>query len=210
MAMKSPARVILGIVLIGFFAAWYAFEKHTQNQQMSAIADAKRFNGSPDSAAPGDQVIIEGTVSERNPLLVHDFVAAEKQYYKSGRGSGWEILDTYNQPVVTELARGEVILRSDSICTDSKKKNFLETDEKTGNGNEIRYQGVRRLDPITAGGVIEKMDPPVIAVRYCYLGSINEYQDSIKGDITFNMIACLGSSAVGVVLILSGIGKRKP
>ena len=56
----------------------------------------------------GDLVMVEGRVSAKNRILIHDYVDAAKE--NNDAAGRWAILEEYHQPILADLKRGEIIL----------------------------------------------------------------------------------------------------
>ena len=123
--------------------------------------------------------MVEGKVSVKNKILVHDFVDGAKENNDAGT---WAILEAYRQPVIADLTRGEIILNSEVVCSEAKGNNTLETKDRTPNNDPIRYQGLRKGDPITAVGTLAALAPAALTVQHWYSGSIADYRDYLASN----------------------------
>lgn len=205
--MYSRRMMIIGVILVLAAITILGFAIFMLGEEEDFIKKAARFEaGTAVAAGRGDLVLVEGRVSAKNRILVHDFVDAAKEY-QADKGS-WTILEVYRQPVLADLARGEIILAADKVCTLAEGNNVLETGEKTASGRKIRYTGLRRGDPITAVGTLTTVVPAALAVKYWYSGTLTDYKNylasSRKGSYIF--FAVIG--ALGAGFFLWGLKKR--
>jgi hypothetical protein len=202
-----PRRMMLiGVILVIAAIAIFAFGLFMVGEEEDFVKNAARFDGgAADTARRGDLVIVEGKVSEKNKILVHDFVDAAKENNDAGT---WGILEAYRQPVIADLARGEIILNSEYICDRAEGKNVLATDDRTLNNDPIRYIGLRRGDPITAVGTLSSLAPAALAVKHWYSGSVATYRDALTTNRRTGYIACPIIAVAGAALFLWGWKKR--
>lgn len=170
------------------------------------LIHAARFDGSEGNVAPGALVVVEGKVSAKNKTLVHDFVDAAKEHQV--KGGSWSILQAYRQPVIAELARGEVILNSENLCTEAKGSNILAVDEKSEWGRSVRFIGLKKGDPITAVGTLSALSPAALTVKSWYSGSAADYQDYLASSMKGLRVFCAIIAVLGVGLFLLGFIRR--
>ena len=170
------------------------------------LIHAARFDGSAGNVAPGALVVVEGKVSAKNKTLVHDFVDAAKEHQV--KGGSWSILQAYRQPVIAELARGEVILNSENLCTEAKGSNILAVDEKSEWGRSVRFIGLKKGDPITAVGTLSALSPAALTVKSWYSGSAADYQDYLASSMKGLRVFCAIIAVLGVGLFLLGFIRR--
>ena len=170
------------------------------------LIHAARFDGSAGNVAPGALVVVEGKISAKNKTLVHDFVDAAKEHQV--KGGSWSILQAYRQPVIAELARGEVILNSENLCTEAKGSNILAVDEKSEWGRPVRFIGLKNGDPITAVGTLSALSPAALTVKSWYSGSAADYQDYLASSMKGLRVFCAIIAVLGVGLFLLGFIRR--
>jgi hypothetical protein len=189
----------MGILLAGLFVV---------GEQEDSINRAVAYDGkAADADGPRGLVIVEGKVSARNKVLIFDFVYGAKE--SNEKGGSWSIRETYLQPVVAELAGGEIILKTEGVCSEGKETNFRNTDERDANGRLIRYVGLKRGDPITALGTLTSSAPATMAVKYCYSGSVAGYRDYLSSSRRNGFIVCPILALAGVLMFLWGYKRRQ-
>lgn len=204
--MYPKRMMLLGIVLVIAAIAIFAFGLFMVGEEEDFVNNAARFDGgAADAVRRGDLVIVEGKVSGKNKILVHDFIDAAKENNDAGT---WGILEVYRQPVIADLARGEIILNSEYVCDRADGKNVLATDDRTPNNDPIRYIGLRRGDPITAVGTLASLAPAALAVKHWYSGSIASYSDALTANRRTGYIACPIIAGAGAAMFLWGWKKR--
>lgn len=184
---------ILAVAAIVIFAlGFFMIGEEERTMQKTSL-----FDGSPGGTVKqGDLVMVEGKVSVKNKILVHDFVDGAKENNDAGT---WAILEAYRQPVIADLTRGEIILNSEVVCSEAQGNNTLETKDRTLNNDPIRYQGLRRGDPITAVGTLAALAPAALTVQHWYSGSIADYRDYLASN---RRNICI----FGPLLLLAGAG----
>lgn len=204
--MYARRMMIAGVILVLASMAIFVFAIFMIGEEEDTFKKAARFDGGAAGAArQGDLVIVEGRVSVRNRILVHDFVDAEKENNDAG---SWLILEQYRQPVLADLARGEIILTADHVCVRPEGNNVLKTDDRTSNNDPIRFIGLKRGDPITAIGTLASLAPAALAVKDWYSGSITDYKDSLATNRKTGYIGCVVMIVLGAGLFLWGLKSR--
>lgn len=205
--MLSRRRMIGGAILMLVAIGIFAFALVMIGEEADLLNKAVRFDGGAAGAAGrGDLVIVEGRVSAKNKILMHDFVDAAKEY-QDGEGS-WPILEEYRQPILADLARGEIILTADKVCRGAKGNNVLENNERTTSGRKIHYIGLKRGDPITATGTLTSLDPASLAVKHWYSGSVADHKSFLTSSRTGVYIFCGLLFVLGAAFFLWGIKPR--
>ncbi|MBN1532058.1 MAG: hypothetical protein JXA20_05295 [Spirochaetes bacterium] len=185
-----------GILLLGLFVT---------GEQEDALNSAAPFDGGA-AAAPQGPVVVQGKVSPKNRILVFDFVYGAKE--TNEKGGSWSIRETYLQPIVADLAGGEILLKTEGVCTEGREGNFRSTGERDANNRLIRYVGLKRGDSITAVGTMTSAAPPAMAVQYCYPGSLADYRDSLASGRRTGFIASPLLTLAGVLMFLWGYKRR--
>jgi len=199
--------MVAGVILVAAAMVLFAVAITMLGKDDDMINRAAGFDGSaPGAVKQGDLVVVEGKVSEKNKILVHDFVDAASEHQV--KGQSWSTLKFFRQPVLAELAHGEILLNSENLCSEAKGNNILMTDEKSEWGHEIRYIGLRRGDPITAVGVLTSVNPAVLSVKNWYSGSATEYRDSLSSNRRNIYVFCAILTLAGAGLFLLGFRKR--
>lgn len=204
--MYPRRMMIAGVILMLAAAGVFAFAFLMIGDEEAAMKKAVRFDGSAaGSVKQGDLVLVEGRVSVKNKILVHDFVHGAKENNDAGT---WGILEAYRQPIIADLAQGEITLVSELICSEAKGNNTLETEDRTPNNDPIRFQGLRRGDPITAVGTLSALAPAALAVQSWYSGSSADYSDYLASNRSNLYIFCPLIALAGAGLFLVGFRKR--
>lgn len=158
----------------------------------------------------GDQISIEGRVSDRNPVLVHNFVAArkEKRDKQGGSNGEWILVHKYIQPLIIEVQGGQIHLLADDICVMGDHLLIIETDEKTEQGEPVRYVGVKPKAPVFLLGIIKSADIVTMQKKISFVGTRDQYLDRIdQGTFTINAIILLLLTA-GIALVGWGLYKK--
>ena len=202
-----PRRMkITGVIMIVVSMGILAFGVFQLSEEQQMIQTAIPFNGnSTGNIKTGDLVVIEGKVSVKNKILIHDFVDAAREY--KGNKGYWTILESFRQPVTIDLAAGEITLHSEYICSEGTGNLIKSTDEKTPDGREIRYIGLRLGDPVTAVGTLTSHKPLMLEVKGWYSGSATDYSSYINSGMTGLYVFCILLALIGAGLFLLGMKK---
>ncbi len=204
--MNSRRMMAVGVMMVLAAIAILLFALFMVGEEEESLKKAARFEGgAAGAAAQGDLVIIEGRVSVKNKILTHDYVDAAKENNDKGT---WTILQVYHQPVLADLAQGEIILASAQVCTRPDGINALKTDEITPNKDPIRFVGLKRGDPIAAIGTLTSSVPAALAVKYWYSGSVADYKEFISSSRKGSYIFFAVLAALGAGLFVLGFKKR--
>lgn len=207
--MHPHRMMTVGVIMALAAIAILAFGYFMLGEEENLLNNAARFDGEAATDRHfdiGELVIVEGKVSAKNKILVHDFVDASKDHQV--KGGSWTSLEMYRQPILADLARGGIILNSENLCTEAKGNNVLETDERSSWNNRIRYIGLKRGDPITAIGILSSLAPAALTVTHWYAGSIADYRDYLPSSRKGLYIFCAIIFALGAGLFLPGFKKR--
>lgn len=201
--MYSRRMMLAGVILIFSAIGIFAFGTYMIGEEANAIKKSARFyGGNANAVSRGTLVIIEGRVSMKNKLLVHDYVDAAKECY--GNDADWSIIESYCQPVLVDLPPGEIILTSGRVCTRATGNNVLYTGEKTKDGENVRYTGLKRGDPVTAIGTVTAHSPAALAVKYWYSGSIDDYTAHLTSSRKNSRIFFMVLASMGAALFIWG------
>lgn len=204
--MHSKRMMAVGAVMMAAALGIFIFGFVILGEKDEAFERAIPYDGTPGGAGEGDLVVIEGKVSARNKILVHDFVDAAKEHQV--KGGSWSILETYRQPILVDLAGGELLLTSETICTEAKGNNILMADEKSSWDRPVRYIGLKRGDPVTAVGTLIKTNPAAMTVEYWYSGTAAEHRASAASGGKGLQVFCLLVALMGAGLFIGGFKSR--
>lgn len=170
---------------------------------------------------------VEGHLSERNPELVHGFVL----YYRSvlygyrtessssssspfgGGGGGrrpiWKQVGKELPPLWIETEAGEVRIFGDYAVVFQGRDPTWITPEEPEPGKTERYEGLTRHQTVTViGQVAEDAGGRGLRAETLASGTFADYRAGERGSATFGLVACAVLAAVGLVLIVIGVGLR--
>ena len=204
--MYPRRMMVVGSILVVSAVAIFVLAVTMARDEENLIGRAVPFNGATGAVKQGDLVVVEGKVSAKNKILIHDFVdaASERQI----KGGSWTTLKLFRQPVLADLANGEIMLNADFPCAGAKGNNVLMTGEKTEGNREIRYIGLRRGDPVTAVGTLASVNPASLTVKNWYSGSVSEYRESLSSTGRNSYIFCAILVITGAGMFALGFRKR--
>ncbi|MBP7735579.1 MAG: hypothetical protein KA369_06355 [Spirochaetes bacterium] len=205
--MYPKRMMVAGVILVVAAVALFVAAITMLGKDEDVISRAVRFDGSAAaSIKQGDLVVVEGKVSVKNKILIHDFVDAASEHQV--KGGSWSTLEFFRQPVLADLAHGEILLNSENLCSEAKGNNVLMTGEKSKWNHEVRYIGLRRGDPITAVGILASLAPAALTVKDWYSGSVADYKDSLSSSRKNLFILCPILALVGAGMFILGFRKR--
>ncbi len=205
--MYPRRMMVAGVILVAAAIALFVVSFTMVGNDEELINRAVRFDGSAQGAVKqGDLVVVEGKVSEKNKILVHGFVDGASEHQV--KGQTWSTLKLFRQPVLAEMAHGEILLNSENLCSEAKGNNVLMTGEKSEWGHEIRYVGLRRGDPITAVGVLTSSNPPALRVENWYSGSAPDFREFLASSRKNSYIFCVILALAGAGMFVLGFRKR--
>jgi hypothetical protein len=198
---------MVGVICVLVAGGVLAFALLAIGEEADTAERAAPFDGgTTGTVGRGHLVIVEGKVSAKNSILVQDFVDAAKEH-QDNRGS-WTIRKEYRQPILVDLARGEILLTAAQVCTRAKDGKVLEAEERSTSEGKIRYVGLKRGDSVTATGTLTSLAPASLAVRDWYSGSVADYMSFLTSS---RKGVCVFSGAIaglGVVFFLWGMKGR--
>src|SRR5436189_6482416 len=123
---KLNGTIIAGILVCAVSVAVAIFGSHLLGDETAGLENAKVYEG----ADPVDRVVlVEGTVSGKNKILVQTFVHADRETYSAGVGSTrarWSTQERFNQPLVLEVGSEEVVVNTDSPITRGNSMKILQ------------------------------------------------------------------------------------
>jgi hypothetical protein len=203
--MQSRRKVV-GVICVLVATAILAFALLAIGEEADILRRAAPYDGgTTGTVGRGHLVIVEGKVSAKNSVLVEDLVDAAMEQ-RDSEGS-WMIRKEYRQPILVDLARGEILLTAAQVCTRAKEGKALEAEERTTSEGQIRYVGLRRGDPVTATGTLTSLAPASLSVENWYSGSVTDYRSfltsSRRGVYVFSGVIAV----LGVAFFLWGMKK---
>jgi len=189
--------VTLAVGAIGHFL----LEKET-----SALFAAKTYAAED---PVGTEVLIEGKVSDRNVLLVHQFVHAERETFQEASGSSrsyWKTKQQFKQPLHLTVGAEDVVLVVDApVVRGNDVMTFVDP-----SNSRNRWRGIARGAAVTAVGTIILSNPVTIkaAVEKVY-GSDRE---GYAADLAFGrraLFITIGIALlIGIAIIAYGAKRR--
>jgi len=198
--------MLIGVILVIAAIALFMLGYIIIGEEEDYLKKAVRYDGmAAGFTGHGGSVLIEGKISGRNSTIIHDFVHAAKENNDAGT---WRTMERHFQPVIANLAGGEVTLVSEFVCDRGKGKKVLETEERTPNSDPVRFTGLKIGAPITAVGTLTGLSPASLTVKYWYSGSADDYMSAVKSNRNNIYIFCPIIALAGAVFFLFGWKKR--
>jgi hypothetical protein len=203
---KMNSHTIVGIAFTLVVLGIGVFGYHLLSEEIGALKNAKVYQ----RADPvGSVVVVEGKVSGKNKILVHDLVHAVREIYSQGAGSrraGWSLpQEKFNQPLWLDVGAEEVVVNADSpIDRGSHVKIVVDPTNK-----ENRWRGIERGATVTVIGRIITHNPTAIeASIYTYADSRRGYEaDASSFQFSF-WITMAVAVLIGAAITMSGVYRK--
>lgn len=190
------AGALLLVVTISFGVASLFF----LNEEERVASAAKPY--SPE-LKPGEQVYLEGRVASTNPLLTHDFVAAEREVYQTGAGSqkgGWKIVETFTGPLhidVPGLSAPVLVENPYPAASGGSAKELDLPGEK-----RQRLRGIGRGATFSAVGTVVSQNPPVVKATYNFADTWENYRTNVRdaNTVVYAFTGVMALASLGIIL----------
>ncbi|MEN7548027.1 hypothetical protein AAG747_08905 [Rapidithrix thailandica] len=202
-------KLIFGILFLGFGVILYLIGKPALHTEYAHLQEATAL----DTAKPaeGQRVWVEGKVSADNPLLVKDFVVANKEDYTgTGKLNGWKVVQEYLQEIKVVTPSNTLQVVFSEVPTRGTEQTVVSTEARTEKGRHIRYRGVTAQSTVTFIGEVQKVAPLKVKAEHVYVGKLSDYQKMLdEGNELINYI-CGGLALIGLLLALWHFASRRP
>ncbi len=163
----------------------------------------------------GEEVLIEGRVSSRNPVRSHDFVAyiRERRAVDEDDDTGsWSVSGRVTPPLLLELPDGLVQIENDDY--ELQDAHVFEEERAFGEPSTTRYKGLAVGDSaVTVGVLTARAELPQIEADFIARGTRESY---IARRRSGGVIFCIGSvvvAAIGGLILMwdrvSGLFSRR-
>ncbi len=142
----------------------------------------------------GGEVLVEGRISQRNPIQARGFVAyiAEGREVDEDGDEHWWELDRVTPPLLLELPDGVVQIENSTYGFRDIKP--------TVQSGDVRYEGFAIGDPVIAVGVLAwRTEPPQVTAEFIAPGTQASYVASQRNSVLLVRV-------VGVVFVVLGVG----
>lgn len=216
--MGNRFVVVMLFVLGGVFLIAGVGVGHFAAQSSRAAAEraerlAPRNVAQLARATPGDTLLVEGRVSERNPAQFRDFVAYVREEYRGDDEDGdaqWVQDEAVTPPLILELTDDSVLLDG-GYSIEAPRTVWQETQTLRWNGfsgeGTKRYRGVRAGDTLMVIGVVARgAEMPQLRPEVVYGGTRDQYIAAQQSAAAF--LPWLGAIFAIVGIVLGGIGVR--
>jgi hypothetical protein len=176
--------------LVGLFSSIRAANKVRSLRPITAIG--------LEAARPGEEVLVEGRVSDRNPVRSHGFVAhvrEQRDIDEDGDADSWSLSARMTPPLLLELADGLVQIGNDDYQLEDA--HAIEEEESFDQPSTTRYRGLAVDDPIIAVGVVvDGPELPQIEADFIARGTRAGY---VARKRTGGVIFCASSIVVAAI-----------
>ena len=151
----------------------------------------------------GEFILLEATLSEDNPLLIHDFVlSCREQYVKIRSGDDyrheWQVSKKYTQDLILKVKNDFQATLTGSF--DCPTHNFITFENP--NEKYVRYIGYKRGTTITAMGAVKVSDGLVIDNAQLTAMTRQEWIENVESSKTMLLVLGVAFMCIGVLLII--------
>jgi hypothetical protein len=193
---------VFGALLCGLLALYSSTRAANRVEKLTPIPATIL-----EDSEPGREVLVEGRISDRNPVISHSFVAyirEEREIETDDEGTpepgSWYETSRITPPLLLELSDGPVQIENSNY--DLRNGRTVE-EKSSGRYSHTRYKGIESGGQIIAVGVVvEGAEYPQINAEFVAPGTRESY---VSGQRIGGIIFCLFSvvvAAVGGILIL--------
>jgi hypothetical protein len=212
MRIQNLILPLLGLLFAGLgLAIWWYFIP-LFNQEAARIEPLTPLTASTLAESPlGQEALIEGRVSERNPTQFRLFVAYVRYEYRGDNDEGkskWVEDERITPPLWLDLPGGRVQLANDNYPLHGQKviwqsEPTLHWNISNSEGTKS-YEGFERSNPILAGGVVvEGVEGRQFKAAWLYGGTRAGYIEDQYSSVT--VVWWVGLAFIGVGAILLAI-----
>ncbi len=197
-------------LLVGLVILWFGI---LSNRQINTVESLPLFNSTQlvGQAKPGTKAVVEGKVSERNPLHAEGFAAYVRRRYLGERctdsGDGetcdqvWIEDESLKPKLWLDLSDGRIQLANTDYVIQNAP-DVRETTETLVEDQTLRYEGFRIGSPIFANGTVAEPGPEAAAFNAAliYGGDRTSYFAAQREAADILFFLGLTFSLVGTVL----------
>jgi hypothetical protein len=190
---------VCGALLCGLVTLYAAFRAASRVRRLTPVT-AVALEGT----RTGDDVLIEGRVSDRNPVRSQGFVAYVLEWREideEGEPGSWSVSARMTPPLLLELPDGLVQVGNDDY--ELEDAHTIEEEEAFDEPSTVRYKGIAVGDPVLAVGVaVGGSEHPQIEADFIARGTRAEYvARRRRGGAIFCVFSIVVAAAGGVVLL---------
>jgi hypothetical protein len=171
-ASRRPSRIVSALALLFLTLAVgsviYAF--FFVGAELRLLEQAKPFRAGAVEPVQDQLVLLSGTISNRNPLLIRDLVVGceEKQ---DTDGRHWDPVRQFNGPLIIDLETTEVTLTLRQPCPRGDHA-VIPNPETTW----LRWVGFRRGQRVTVVGKVDGVAPLSVRAEHYFGGGVDDYR----------------------------------
>lgn len=151
---------------------------------------------------PGREVMVSGTISERNPLAYEQFVVymrEERTYDSEGDAYEWDINETVTPPFKLETA--DRLLQVEAINTEGAY-GLSNPSGTLYPAADIRYSGFVRNDVVVVHGFIQSdLEGNILDAEMVHRGTRESYIDSLASGVWVFMLLGGIFGSIGLVML---------
>lgn len=197
---RSKRRIILGVgslfVLLAVGVFLFAFFMlSAERAQLDGLTPLP--SGQTSHLRLKQPILITTTISEKNPLLVHDLVVAcEESQDPDGRS--WHPKKRFHRPLLVTHDGVELVVTLRQPCPRGSYKVIPNPES-----NLWRWVGLRRGDTLTIIGTVISMSPLKLHGEHAFGGSVEDYRSYLTRGRWYAVPFSVFCLLVGAVLFVS-------
>ena len=156
--------------------------------------------------APGQLVLFTGTISNKNPLLVHDLVVGCEEKKLADDSRAWEPARPFAGPLVMDHEGTEVVLTLRQPCPRGDHAVIPNPEDSW-----LRWVGFRRGQRVTVVGKVEGVAPLSVHAEHYFGGSVDDYRrylTRVRWYVVPFAVVCLLVSALLLLEIRKSAARR--
>lgn len=184
---------VCGALLCGLLTFYSSIRASNRVRRLAAVTAALL-----ESTRVGTEVLLEGRLSDRNPVQSHGFVAYVhewRQIDEEGDPGSWSVFAQVTPPLLLKLPGGLVQVGNDDY--DLEDAHTVEEEEAFDEPSTNRYKGLAAGDPvIVVGVVVAGPEHPQVEADFIARGTRASY---IARRRTGGFLFCVSSIVVAVV-----------
>lgn len=197
--LKVGLLVVVGALLCGLVGLFSSIRAANRVRKFNAVSAAAL-----EASVAGQQILVEGTISDRNPVRSHGFVAyvqESREVDEDGNAESWSVTARVTPPLLLELPDGLVQVGNEDY--DVQDAHTIEGEGSFDEPSTTRYRGLAVADPVlVVGAASAGPELPQIEADFVARGTREEYiaRRSLAGTI-FCAFSVVVAVAGGLILL---------
>jgi hypothetical protein len=216
---------VIGLIFlaVGGLLGWFSLEAKRQAEVYAArpLLTAAEIAAAP----PGQEVMAEGRIGERNPVVFEELVTYQARQYQGQKCEHdndnrtrcediWQELERVTPPLWLDVADGRLRVSNTDYTLASPPLTRLTPAGNLVAGQTIQYRGFPIGSPVFVDGVIDPAEGGSVRAEFIFGGSRQEYVASQQDQsqtlviigLIFGGLGALFAAIGGGVALLGGKG----